>query len=190
MITEEEVGVLIVDDETEVTDLYEGWLSAYRTYTVHDGEEAITFLDRNADRIDVVLLDRKMPGLNGEAVLEAIRDHGHDCPVAMITAVAPDYDIIDMAFDEYVTKPVDGERLRTTVKELLSRTQYADGLTHYFSLVSTHASLVAEHPHDELRGNEEFVALEAELDTVRDTIDNAVDFGDHREFQHLLREIE
>ncbi|SIQ76459.1 HalX domain-containing protein [Haladaptatus litoreus] len=190
MIGEEEIGVLIVDDETEVTDLYEAWLSAYRTHTVHDGEEAIAFLDQNADRIDVVLLDRKMPGLNGEAVLKAIRDRGHDCPVAMITAVAPDYDIIDMAFDEYVTKPVDGDQLRTTVDELRSRAQYADDLSRYFSLVSTHASLVSEHPADELRENEEFVALEAELETVRDTIDNAVDFGDHREFQHLLRELD
>ncbi|WP_227355553.1 response regulator [Haladaptatus salinisoli] len=183
-----DVGVLIVDDESEVTDLYEAWLSEFRTYTANDGREAVTTLDRLSERIDVVLLDRKMPGAGGETVLETIRDRGHDCRVAMTTAVAPDYDIIDMEFDEYVTKPVDGETLRETVTALHARAEYADRLTRYYSLVATHANLVAERPHDELRESEEFVALESEIETVRRTLDESVDLGDHREFQHVLRE--
>ncbi|WP_435151652.1 response regulator [Haladaptatus sp. DFWS20] len=190
MTDDGDTGVLIVDDETEVTDLYEKWLSNYRTYTVHDGAEAIAALDRNTEHIDVVLLDRKIPGLSGEAVLEAVRSHGHDCPIAMITAVAPDYGIIGMAFDDYVTKPVNGETLRSTVESLHSRAQYADDLTRYYSLVATHTSLLAEHPRDELRENEEFVSLEAEMEAVQDSLDDTVDFGDHDEFQHLLREIQ
>ncbi|WP_255766944.1 HalX domain-containing protein [Haladaptatus halobius] len=136
----------------------------------------------------MALLDRKMPVLGGETVLETIRDRGHDCRVAMMTAVAPDYDIIDMEFDEYVTKPVDGETLRETVTSLHSRAEYADRLTHYYSLVTTHASLVAERPRDKLRRNEEFVSLEFEIETVRRALDDSVDLGDHREFQHVLRE--
>ncbi|GKZ14100.1 HalX domain-containing protein [Haladaptatus paucihalophilus DX253] len=184
------IGVLIVDDEVEVTTLYEEWLAAHRTHVAHDGQEALTVLDRRGEEIDVVLLDRKMPTLSGSKVLERIRAQAYDCRVAMITAVAPDYDIIDMSFDEYITKPVDGDTIRRTVEALYSRAQYAETLTHYYSLVSTHANLLAEHSYDDLQENDEFVSLETEIESVRRSLDSSLEVDDHREFQHVLREIQ
>lgn len=190
MNTTGDAGVLVVDDESEVTDLYERWLDEYDPHVVHDGDEAMATLDRLGDRIDVVLLDRKMPGRNGGAVLEAIREREYDCRVAMITAAKPDYDVVDVTFDDYLTKPVDGETLRETVESLYRRTQYAELLTRYYSLVARHASLRDELSGTELRESEEFAALELEIERVRDELAGAVDFGDHREFQHLLRELD
>jgi DNA-binding response OmpR family regulator len=184
------LGVLIVDDEAEVTALYEGWLSAYRTFVAHDGREALTVFDRRNEEIDVILLDRKMPELSGSEVLERIRSRAYDCRVAMITAVAPEYDIIEMSFDEYIIKPIDGETLRRTVEALYSRAQYAETLTRYFSLVSTHANLLTEHSSDDLCENAEFVSLEAEIESVRRRFDSSLEVGDHREFQHVLRELQ
>ena len=184
------IGVLIVDDESEVTSLYEGWLSDYRTYVAHDGREALTILYERSKDIDVVLLDRKMPKLSGPEVLERIRANEYDCRVAMITAVAPGYDIIDMPFDEYVTKPVGDDILRTTVESLHNRAEYAETLTHYYSLASTHANLLAEHSAEELQENDEFVSLEDEIADVRRTLDCSLEVNDHREFQHALREIQ
>ncbi len=183
-------GVLIVDDEAEVTALYEEWLSAYRTFVAHDGREALTVLDQRDEEIDVVLLDRKMPELSGSEVLERIRSRAYDCRVAMITAVAPGYDIIEMSFDEYITKPVDGETLRRTVEALYSRAQYAETLTRYYSLVSTHANLLTEHSYDDLCENDGFVSLETEIESVRRNLDSSLEVGDHREFQHVLRELQ
>jgi len=185
-----DAGVLVVDDESEVTDLYERWLDEYDPHVVHDGDEAIAALDRLGDRIDVVLLDRKMPGRNGEDVLAAIREREYDCRVAMITAVKPDYDIVEMEFDDYVTKPVDGETLRETVESLHRRTQYAELLTRYYSLAAKHASLREELPASELRESEEFARLELEIEHVREELAGTVDFDDHREVQHLLRELD
>jgi DNA-binding response OmpR family regulator len=190
LIFEGNIDVLIVDDEAEVTALYEEWLSTYRTVVAHDGREALTVLDQRSEEIDVVLLDRKMPKLSGPEVLERIRSQAYDCRVAMITAVAPGYDIIDMSSDEYVTKPVDSETLRRTVEALHCLAQYAETLTHYYSLVSTHANLLTEHTYDDLCENDEFVSLEAEIESVRCTLDSFVEIGDHHEFQHVLREIQ
>ena len=190
MTTAGTIGVLIVDDESEVASLYEGWLSDYRTYVAHDGREALTILEERSKDIDVVLLDRKMPKLSGPEVLERIRASEYDCRVAMITAVAPGYDIIDMPFDEYVTKPVDGYTLLTTVESLHNRAAYAGNLTRYYSLVSTHVNLSAEHSPEELEENKRFVSLEAEIDEVRQTLDCSLEVNDHREFQHALREIQ
>ncbi|WP_458185275.1 response regulator [Haladaptatus sp. NG-WS-4] len=184
MTVPEAVSVLIVDDESAVTDLYEERLSEFRTYTTNDGAEALARLDRLAEQIDVVLLDRKKPELSSDAVLRAIREREYDCRIAMITSVAPDYDILDTVLDEYVTKPVDGDTLRETVRSLYDRARYKDRLAHYYSLVTKQANLVAERPREELSQNEEFVSLEAEIETVRRTL-----VGDHREFQHVLREI-
>lgn len=190
MTTAGTIGVLIVDDEPEVTALYEGWLSDYRTFVAHDGQEALSVLIQRAEEIDVVLLDRKMPKVAGPKVLERIRANEYDCRVAMITAVAPSYDIIDMEFDEYITKPVDGAALRGTVESLYSRAQYAETLTRYYSLVSTQASLLTEHAYDELKTNDDFVSLEAEIDEVRQQLDASLEISDHQEFQHALREIQ
>ncbi|MFH5797598.1 response regulator [Haladaptatus sp. CMAA 1911] len=183
------LGVLIVDDEAEVTALYEEWLSTHRTFVAHDGREALAVLDRRSEEIDVVLLDRKMPELSGSEVLERIRSQAYNCRVAMITAVAPGYDIIEMSFDEYITKPVDGETLRRTVEALYNRAQYAETLTRYYSLVSTHSNLLAEHSYDDLCENDEFVSLETEIESVRRNLDSSLEVGDHREFQHVLREL-
>lgn len=43
-----------------------------------------------------------MPGMSGQEVLEAIRDRGYGCMVAMLTVVEPDIDIIKIGFDKYL----------------------------------------------------------------------------------------
>lgn len=184
-----DIGVLVVDDEREVTALYERWLSAYRTAVVNRGDDALDVLSRRSAEFDVVLLDRKMPGMNGRDVLDEIRDREYDCRVAMITAVNPDYDIVEMAFDDYVTKPVDGDTLRETVETLRDRADYADGMTRYFSLAARRASLLAERPKPELRESDEFAALEDEIAALQSELDETVDLSDHEEFQHALREL-
>ena len=134
--------ILIVEDEPDVAETYELWLASdYDTRVAANGEEALDEIDETTD---VVLLDRMMPRMSGDEVLEEIRERGFECSVAMVTAVDPDFEIIEMGFDDYLTKPPTREELVGAVEDMLSRTEYADDVREYRSLLSTRAALEAE----------------------------------------------
>ena len=113
----ERPNVLIVEDERELADLYGEWLemAGCSVRTAYDGRAAIEYLD---SEVDVVLLDRRLPEIRGKQVLERIRDSERDCSVAMVTAVEPEVDIVEMGFDEYIVKPVEQAELTDLVDEL------------------------------------------------------------------------
>ena len=94
--------VLIVEDEPDVAETYKLWLrNDYEVRMAHDGDEGLELLD---DSVDVVLLDRMMPGLSGDEVLERIRERDLGCRVSMVTAVEPDFDILEMGYYSLVEK--------------------------------------------------------------------------------------
>lgn len=109
--------ILVVEDDTELAELYRQWLPD--EYTVRIACGGRSGLEQYDKTVDLVLLDRRMPGYSGDDVLEAIHTHEHDCPVAMLTAIEPDADIVDLPFDKYITKPVDAAELRENVQQLL-----------------------------------------------------------------------
>lgn len=108
--------VLFVDDEPALADGHAATLEdEYDTQVAYGGRAG---LDRLDETVDVVCLDRRMPGMSGEAVLEAIRDAGHDCKVVMLTGVEPDGDVVELGFDDYLVKPIDTDDLRETIERL------------------------------------------------------------------------
>ncbi|MFO7834911.1 MAG: HalX domain-containing protein [Halohasta sp.] len=173
--------VLVVEDEPDLADLYATWLKAdYRVRTAYGGEEALEKLD---DEISVMLLDRRMPGLSGDEVLDAARERGIDCPVSMVTAVEPDFDIIDMGFDTYLVKPVTRDTLIETVEDLLSRNSYDEGVQELYSLASKKALLESEKGRSSLENNEEYQELSERLAELREDLDETVSsLDDHDEF--------
>lgn len=190
MVATRNTEILVVDDETAVTDLYQQWLTDYTVHVANDGSAALDALVASSDEISIALLDRRMPGMGGDEVLAEIRDREYGCMVALITAVTPEYEIIEMPFDDYITKPVGREEVRRTVETLHDRAQYADNLQRYYALVSKHAALATERSAEELERNEAFADLEAEIESVRAELDDSMDLSDHREFQHVLRDID
>ncbi|MFB6281906.1 MAG: response regulator [Haloferacaceae archaeon] len=157
--------VLVADDEESLADLYGRFLAdRYDVRTATGGTEALEAMD---DAVDVVLLDRRMPDMSGDEVLAELRDSGFDCMVAMLTAVEPDADIVDMPFDDYKVKPVDRSDLLGLVEVLLERMTYDDRSKEFFSLASKKAAL-------EVAGNddtEEYEQLVERIESVRDEID-------------------
>jgi len=108
--------VLIVEDERGLADSYAEILGReYTVETVYDGETALSVVD---ETVDAILLDRRMPGLSGGEVLSRLRDRGYDGPVTMLTAVEPDWDIVEMGFDDYLLKPVGMGELTEAVERL------------------------------------------------------------------------
>jgi DNA-binding response OmpR family regulator len=174
----EQESVLIVDDEPRVCEAFQLWLrDDYHVVTATDGEKA---LERMDDDIDVVLLDRHMPGLSGDEVLERIREAGYDCRVAMVTAVDPDFDIVEMPFDHYVSKPVDGERLKEVVDRLLGIERYGEKMTALYGLMQKIGTLEAEKTRAELAESERYAdlverreQLQAEMDDIVTSLDTS-----------------
>lgn len=160
--------VLVVEDEEALASLYERWLmDTYAVRVANTGEEALRLLDGS---VDAVLLDRRLPDRRGADVLRAIRDLDLDVGVALITAVEPEFDILELGFDKYLVKPVDFEALHEVVLRLLERQTYPPAIKEYFSLLSKQAVLEQRLEPGTLQDSEEFDRLESEIDEIGEAI--------------------
>jgi DNA-binding response OmpR family regulator len=169
--------ILVVEDETELADLYSGWLSErYPVRVANDGPEALEEFDED---VEVVLLDRELPGMNGKAVLSMLRDRGAECQVAMVTAVEPEVDVVEMGFDAYVTKPVRDDELFELVDHLLHRRVYDENVRKLFAAISKQIALESKYTQEELDEDPQYQHLLAEIEKLREeTADLAEQFDD------------
>ncbi|MEF8886602.1 MAG: response regulator [Haloarculaceae archaeon] len=166
--------VLVVDDEVAVADTYALRLETdYETRVAYGGEEALEAIDED---VDAVLLDRRMPELSGDEVLERLRDRGYGGVVVMTTAVDPDLNILEMDFDDYLCKPVDRETIVETLEQHLGPTDGTDDrLDEFFQIVSKLAVLREEKTRAELEANEEFQRLQERADQLAADLRSRVD---------------
>ena len=169
--------ILVIDDQERVGQAFALWLSDYQVETATSGEEGLEMIDSG---VDVVLLDRHMPGLSGSEVLERIREASYECQVAMVTAVDPDFDIVDMPFDDYVPKPVDRETLQEVIERLLSVDQYDRRMAELYAVDRTIATLETDMPTADLEADDRYhelldrkADLEAELRDLIESFDAA-----------------
>lgn len=170
MSQESKPEILVVEDESSLASLYETWLGEeYEIHRATNGEEALDLVD---DTIDVVLLDRRLPEMSGDELLGRIREKDLDCQVAMVTAVAPDFDILRLDIDEYVQKPVDEEKLKSVVSQLYRRKSIEEAISGFLQLVTKKDVLESEKSGDELEDHPEYKSLKSELVGRRRQIDS------------------
>jgi two-component system response regulator MprA len=116
--------VLIVDDEPAVRDALDRALrlERYEIDLAADGREA---LDRLAEtRLDAVVLDVAMPGIDGLEVCKRLRDAGDRTPVLMLTARDTVDDRVaglDAGADDYLVKPFALKELKARLRALMRR---------------------------------------------------------------------
>ncbi len=115
--------VLVVDDMLANVKLLEARLHAehFETISAFNGQEALDICAR--ERVDVVLLDVMMPGMDGFEVCQRIKSQPstQDVPVIMVTALDQPQDKLqglEAGADDFLTKPVDDIALITRVKNL------------------------------------------------------------------------
>jgi len=162
--------VLIVEDEEDLADTYAVWLSqsGYDVEAVYGGDEALATL---APRIDVVMLDRRMPNIPGDAVLREARERDGSYQISMLTAVEPDENVLDLPFDEYVTKPIDKATMLDAVERLAHRQTLDEELQELFRLASKHSTLQSRDGEVIDRTRRE---LEERIERKEETIDELV----------------
>ncbi len=115
--------VLVVDDILANVKLLEARLQAeyFEVLTAFNGQEALNVCA--GERVDVILLDVMMPGMDGFEVCRKLKEDPatQDIPVIMVTALDQTSDKLqglDAGADDFLTKPVDDIALITRVKNL------------------------------------------------------------------------
>jgi two-component system phosphate regulon sensor histidine kinase PhoR len=113
-----DIAVLVVDDEQDIRDASERILTrtGFKVMKATRGDEALDVLDK--ERIDIVLLDLKMPGMDGLEVLKRIRMLSKTIQVVVITGYATVETAIEAmkqgAYD-FIPKPFEPDQLRIVV---------------------------------------------------------------------------
>lgn len=124
--------IVLVEDELGICELIENQLTSqgFLLRTFHDGKSALDFIKGNegqeAQSIDLFILDRMLPSINGMEVCKFIRqrDATKTVPTLMLTALSTPEQIIeglDAGADDYMTKPFDLNILMARVRSLLRR---------------------------------------------------------------------
>lgn len=171
--TDPETTVLVVDDDVPLARACATWLEP--EYDVRVATNGATALDALGHSIDVALLDRRLHDLSGRDILEAIREHALDCRVAMLTAVEPSLDIVDMPFDEYLVKPVTASEVQETVQILETRAQYDADIQRYFAVTAKLAAFDAEYEDHELADHDGYQQLRRRASELHDRAANRLD---------------
>lgn len=114
--------ILVVDDEKEICDLFNEALTqeGYEVVTATDGVEALS-LGRQS-RLDVALLDIKMPGMDGIEVLQKLREVKKDVEVIVLTGygtLKTAKEAMRLGAYDYLTKPFDLRLIKEIIREAL-----------------------------------------------------------------------
>lgn len=124
-----DLRILVVDDEEAMRESMAAWLekSGHTVSLAENGTDALAFLSRKP--CDLVLLDIKMPGMDGHELLRQIREHHPDTIIVMITA----YGSIDSAVtamkegaSDYLRKPFNPRDLIRLIEKQAREKQMAD----------------------------------------------------------------
>lgn len=129
--SEQNPTVLIADDESALTDSVALWLAGqYDVRTAYTGTEAVDIYD---DSVDIVIVDRRMPGLSGDEVCTQLQDRAGNPKIILLTASSINHShwshthnhmITDQsepsAFDGRIQKPISKADLLDTISDFIS----------------------------------------------------------------------
>ena len=117
--------ILIADDEERIRKIVGDFLQkeGYNILEAENGDITYEIFNRDKSRIDLIILDIMMPGLNGWEVCRKIRESSN-VPVIMLSARSEEFDELtgyEAGADDYVTKPFSPIILVKRVEALLRR---------------------------------------------------------------------
>lgn len=127
--------VLVVDDEPPIRRLLKTSFSAhgYHVLEASDGQSALEALKLSG--VDLIVLDIGLPGVDGFAVIEALRGKGSAIPIVVLSSRDDEsgkVKALDLGADDYVTKPFGTEELMARARAALRHRLQAEGTTPIF----------------------------------------------------------
>ncbi len=158
-------NVLVIDDEPEIVDMYREYLDDSCTVTgATGGEEGLERLD---DHTDVVVLDRRMPEMSGDAVADQIKRMPIHTKIVMVTAIEPDMDLLHIEFDDYMVKPVTQADLTRAVDRMTNRIELENQLQELLGLASRLTTLEDKLDIESLETSDKYHRLTDEFTQLK-----------------------
>jgi DNA-binding response OmpR family regulator len=128
--------ILIVEDEEDILELIKFTLDEYEVFTFTSTNEVQKFLDE--EDIDLIIMDRNLPGIEGSVFIQKLREKGYNQPVIYLTAKDKEEDILqgfERGADDYITKPFSLEELKARIKAVLKRTKKEIKIIKYRDII-------------------------------------------------------
>ena len=121
-----ERNVLVVDDDEAMREMIEDLLNArgYTTRTAASGNEALDLLDEHD--FHCVLTDLQMPGMDGMALIGAMREKSPDTPTVMMTSFGSVENAVEamrLGAHDFITKPFEADRLELTIARAAEKSE-------------------------------------------------------------------
>jgi len=113
--------ILVVDDEPEILALLGEYLTkkGFQVTKCSGGEEALATV-KSGRTFDIILLDGRMPGIDGIAVLEEFENMKFNIPVIFLTGdIDWEAKHCDVKVDSFINKPVDLHKLLDKINKIL-----------------------------------------------------------------------
>lgn len=121
-IEHKDITILVAEDNQSNYDLIDAMIGKiYKLVHAHDGIEAITYYDQCHPKL--ILMDIKMPNLDGLDATRTIRELSVDIPIIAVSAYAYEKDkaaAIESGCNEFLTKPISADLLKTTINKYLN----------------------------------------------------------------------
>ena len=185
--------ILIVEDEFAVARgiQYALQQEGYQVVLARSGEEGLEFASNQAP--DLVVLDVRLPGLDGFEVLRRLRAGGSKAPVLMLTARDEEVDKViglELGADDYMTKPFGLRELMSRIKALLRRA-YGDLADAGAGRVIRHGDLLIDLERRRVTRGDRRISLTAtEFEILRHLAARPGRVYSRRELLELLRDYE
>ena len=138
--------ILIVDDDNELTELLDEFLSEhkFKTKVFHNPKEALSSLKTSVP--DLILLDIMMPEMDGFQLLRKIRET-LDVPVIMLTAKGEVSDKVvglELGADDYLAKPFEPRELLARIQSILRRVNSKNSMVDILNFESLDINKIKE----------------------------------------------
>ena len=185
--------ILIVEDEYAVARgiQYALQQEGYQVAVARSGEEGLEFATREAP--DLVILDVRLPGIDGFEVLRRLRIAGSKAPVLILTARDDEVDKViglELGADDYVTKPFGLRELMSRIKALLRRA-YGDLSDASGGRLLRHDDLLIDLERRRVQRGERRIPLTAtEFEILRHLASRPGRVYSRRELLELIRDYE
>jgi DNA-binding NtrC family response regulator len=126
--------VLVIDDETGSRESMAIAIekAGYAVRTFDDAKQALTFLEEN-DGVRLAICDLRMPGMDGIAFLNEVRERRYDLRLVLVTgygSIESAVEAMRVGADDYLTKPVDLYELRQRVNNLIEKEQLKEEVSN------------------------------------------------------------